>query len=145
MNEWLAIARAEKGVKEHPGDADNPRIIEYLATCDTSLIGQVKDEVAWCSAFVNWSLRQCGIEGTNSLAARSWLGWGDEVAPQAGAIGVMRRGTSAWQGHVGFVTGIHGGYVQLLGGNQSNEVNEKLYPLAEFIGFRLPRRSLHRG
>lgn len=140
MNDWLAIARAEKGVKERPGTEDNPRIIEYLRTVDLAGIGKVRDEIPWCSAFVNWVLLQCGIKGTDSPAARSWLGWGEMCAPQIGALGIMRRGSSVWQGHVGFVTGIHGGYVQLLGGNQSDEVSERLYPMADFIGFRMPRR-----
>ena len=140
---WLDIARAEKGVKESPGGADNPRILDYLATVD--LPGPHKDEIAWCSAFVNWVMIQAGYRGTNSPAARSWMKWGDWCAPQIGAIGVMKRGSSSWQGHVGFVTGIHGAYVQLLGGNQQDEVCEKAYPMVDFVAFRMPRRSERRG
>ncbi|MBJ6799769.1 peptidoglycan-binding protein [Geomonas sp. Red259] len=67
---WLKIAAGEVGQKEFPRSPANPRIITYHSA--TSLRA-ISDEVAWCSAFVNWCLRQAGIAGTNSAAATSWL------------------------------------------------------------------------
>ncbi|MBU5614452.1 peptidoglycan-binding protein [Geomonas sp. Red51] len=55
---WLKIAAAEVGQREFPGSPANPRIIMYHGA--TSLRA-TSDEVAWCSAFVNWCLKQAGI------------------------------------------------------------------------------------
>lgn len=61
---WLNIAQQEldKGIKEFPGDADNPRIVEYHS-CTS--YGSSDDETPWCSSFANWCMKQCGIEGTH--------------------------------------------------------------------------------
>jgi len=64
----LEIARAEIGTKEMQGKTANPRILEYH---QTTKLKALSDEVAWCSAFVNWVLKQAGIEGTDSSLARS--------------------------------------------------------------------------
>ncbi|HEX5760734.1 MAG TPA: TIGR02594 family protein [Thermoanaerobaculia bacterium] len=75
-----------------PGLADNPRIVEYHRT--TSLRA-TDDEVPWCSAFVNWCMREAGLRGTGSAAARSWLTWGSRLAtPRRGCVTVLRRGTN---------------------------------------------------
>jgi uncharacterized protein (TIGR02594 family) len=100
----------------------------------------------WCAAFVNASLHKRSIPGSesvsdNPLLARSFLEWGEEVEePQIGDIVVFPRGSSGWQGHVGFyfltayVDGIK--YYAILGGNQNDEVSYELYPAASAIGIR---------
>lgn len=143
---WLRIARLEKGVKETAGPASTDRILEYLQTVDLEGMGRLSDDISWCSAFVNWVVRQAGYTGTDSAAARSWLKWGETISePRIGAVVVLKRGTEAWQGHVGFVTGVHGGFVQVLGGNQSNSVNEQLYKTSLVLGYRWPRGILQYG
>lgn len=135
---WLEIARSEQGVHEY-ADGDHPRIIEYLQTVDTAAIGELTDEVSWCSAFVNWVMRQSGYAGTDSAAARSWLAWGTPISgPRVGAIAVLKRGTQSWQGHVGFVTDYDSSYIYILGGNQRNEVNVSIYQRSRVIGYRWP-------
>ena len=137
---WFQIAREELalGVAEIRGDADNPRIIEYHATCT---LRATNDETAWCSSFVNWCVIQAGLKGTNSAAARSWLPWegGRAVpAPTLGCITVLSRG-KPWQGHVGFFVSETDSHVTLLGGNQSNAVSEAAYAKSRVLSYIVPR------
>ncbi len=129
---WIKIARRELGVAERPGNASNPRILEYLAT--TSLPGSLKntDATSWCSAFVNWCVRMAGLSGTNSAWALDWGKWGKSLAsPKAGAITVLtRRSASENGGHVGFLLEESETTVTLLGGNQGNAVSIDKYPKA---------------
>ena len=116
----LAIATAEIGTKEKPGTASNPRILEYHQA--TSLKA-AQDEVAWCSAFVNWVLKEAGIPGTNSSMARSFLKWGSPLkSPVPGCVVVLKRGKAPF-GHVAlFVRWVKAGFIEVLGGNQSDQV-----------------------
>jgi uncharacterized protein (TIGR02594 family) len=75
------------------------------------------------------------------LVARSFLAWGKRVKdPRPGDIVVFPRGTQAWQGHVGFYYGTvyQNGkkFYQILGGNQDNSVNIKLFPARSAISIR---------
>lgn len=141
---WMDIARAELGVRELPGDANEAQVLAYLATCHRSAGGNLgdwaagRDQTPWCSAFVNWCLLRAGIEGTRNAAARSWLVWGEEChPPRPGAIAVLTRDGG---GHVAFVDSVDevAGTVALHGGNQGNAVSVKPYPLSRVIGFRWP-------
>lgn len=116
----------EVGIKEHPGENHNPRIVEYHQACD---LRAKSDEISWCSAFVNWCFQQAGLEGTKSAAAISWSKWGNNVRePRIGDIVVFRRVDSSWRGHVGFYVGQDGERILVLGGNQGNEVSFQWYP-----------------
>lgn len=140
MNKWFDIAKGEIGQKEIPGEADNPRIVQYQQA--TSLRA-TDDETPWCASFVNWCLQEAGIAGTNSAAARSFLNWGREIKePVPGCIVVLKRGNSSWQGHVGFYVGTVGDRINLLGGNQGNSVSIKGYRREDVLGYRLPKRAI---
>jgi uncharacterized protein (TIGR02594 family) len=138
---WMRVALGEIDVRELPGRRHNPRILEYHRT--TGLSAE-NDETSWCSAFVNWCLRQAGIAGTDSAAARSWLNWGDPLEqPRRGAIAVLWRvKPQGWQGHVGFLDRIGHidgrGHVWLLGGNQGDRVSIASFPLTRLLGYRWP-------
>lgn len=134
---WMQVAFDELGVKEVPGDGDNPRIVEYH---QATTLKATDDEVPWCSAFVNWVMREAGYMYTRSAAARSWLTWGDEIElPVYGAVTVLRRGNNPAQGHVGFfVDQPEAGVIRLLGGNQSDSVNITVFPASRVIGYRWP-------
>jgi uncharacterized protein (TIGR02594 family) len=132
---WYQIALAELGVKEVSGTGNNPRILEYHSA--TSLKSR-SDEVSWCSSFVNWCFRECGIKGTNSALARSWLDWGKEVKePYKGCVVILSRGL-AWQGHVGFFVEENGSMIGLLAGNQGDAVSIEYFPKSKILGFREP-------
>lgn len=94
--------------------------------------------VAWCAAFVNAVLGKMGIEGTDSLAARSFLKFGEETnEPRKGDIVVLSRGSNQAQGHVGFFEKFNeDGSVQILGGNQSNAVTSASFARDRVLGYR---------
>lgn len=133
---WLDIAEGEIGIKEAPGNADNPRVLEYHSA--TSL-GARDDAVAWCSAFVNWCMKQVDMPRTNSASARSWLSWGEALTtPRKGCVVVLRRGSNPVQGHVAFYVGEGTGQVRLLGGNQADQVKVSQFPKTMVLGYRWP-------
>jgi uncharacterized protein (TIGR02594 family) len=126
-NGWMSIAEGELGQAEIPGAQNNPRIVAYHAT--TGLHAET-DEVAWCSSFVNWVMRQAGYVGTNSAAARSWVGWGQASEARYGAITVIKHinahhdaATGSTSGfHVAFLLEVTDTHIRLLGGNQHDSV-----------------------
>lgn len=121
----------EVGVRE-----PDPRIAEYHAAAGM----QGGPELAWCGSFVAWCLAACRIagpmrEGKPAGAwAPSWRSWGAESKWRTGAVVVIeRRGGSG--AHVGFlqrsVRGPKGeGWIELLGGNQSDSVCIARFALA---------------
>jgi uncharacterized protein (TIGR02594 family) len=132
---WLVVAKNELGTKEIPGDRDNPRILEYHRA--TSLAAS-DDETPWCAAFVNWVFKQVNIPGTNSAMARSFLQWGRAIMnPVPGCVVVFARGAYP-SGHVAFFLSRSGGFVTVLGGNQSNQVKISEYPASDVLGYRMP-------
>jgi uncharacterized protein (TIGR02594 family) len=100
---------------------NNPRILEYFAATATKKKGQWTESNSWCSAFVNWCMRQSGIVGTHSAMARSWLHWrnGEKLdQPRIGAVVVFPRPPDPEQGHVAIVWNIRDNHLDVLGGNQ---------------------------
>ena len=131
------IARGYIGTTEGPGPENNPIIMEMYASVGHDWVEH--DSVAWCAAFVGHCFERAGIRSTRQLTARSYLDWGVPVKiaeAQPGDIGVIPRGTSSWQGHVFFIERIEGPWVWGLGGNQSDAVNVKRYPVSKLLGVR---------
>lgn len=134
---WLTLAAAELGVKEGPGAANNPRVVQLFA--DAGFAGIKQDSVAWCSAAVGAMLKRAGHKPSGSLAARSYEGWGIGLKdPVLGCIATKRRGNSSWQGHVGFVVGANKDQIFLLGGNQGDAWSVAAFRRSEFTSFRWP-------
>ena len=131
------IARGYIGTTEGPGPANNPVVMEMYASVGHDWVEH--DSVAWCAAFVGHCLEMAGIRSTRKLTARSYLDWGIpvEIAEAGpGDIGVIPRGASSWQGHVFFIDRIEGAWVWGLGGNQSDAVTIKRYPISKLLGVR---------
>lgn len=133
---WLIAARKELGVREVPGRPANPRILEYFRASGHETI--MNDETAWCSAFINWAMKEAKIRGTMALNARSWATWGKPSKERVGAICVFSRGSISWQGHVGILLSWTATRVKVLGGNQSDGVTAADYPRARLIAMRWP-------
>lgn len=134
---WVLWAWRELGVRETPGSNANPRIRAMFKDAGHEAI--VKDEVAWCAAFVGACLERGGVKSTRSLMARSYTSWGRESpAMRYGAIAVFSRGKNQALGHVGFVVGETDDHIQLLGGNQAGQVSVQAYPKSRLIGLRWP-------
>ncbi len=134
---WMNIARAEMGVKEVLGTANNPRVEEYHATTSGN---SDADSIPWCSSFVNFCITEAKLTGTNSRRARSWANWGrDAGVLTVGCIVVLSRTNDPAKGHVGFFVGMDGSKrIHLLGGNQSNAVNISSFDAARLVAQRLP-------
>jgi uncharacterized protein (TIGR02594 family) len=115
----------------------------YLKQKFTQTFGRTVDpaRIPWCAAWANLVLAENGIQGTNSLLARSFENWGRPISnPSQGDLVVLRRGRNRIQGHVGFFyafierDGVK--YVGLLGGNQGHEVKISYYPISKVIAYR---------
>ncbi len=140
---WMSYARNEIKQKEIKGAEHNPRIIAYHAT---TTLNAEKDETAWCSSFVNWSLKQAGIKGTGSAAAISWLKWGKSTNAKSGAITViynLKKTNSSLTtsgNHVGFLVQETATHFVILGGNQSDQVKISYYQKSTWNlkGYRWP-------
>lgn len=134
---WLTLAIDELGVKEVPGLATNPRIAEYLET--VGMPGN--DEIAWCSAFMNWDMKMSFIKGTGSPMARSWCTWGIPVELRRGAVVVFKRGDNPIYGHVSLALDFSPGenLVYCIGGNQRNRVAVTAYPTQDIVAIRWPK------
>lgn len=137
------IALSQYGLKEASGKEDNPAIIEMFNALGFD--GKtLKDETAWCSAFVNWCCKVSGLPFTGKLNARSWLEWGVDVTdPELGDIVIYWRGSpDGWQGHVGFYITERAGWIYTLGGNQGNQVQISAYPASRLLGYRRFKKSI---
>ena len=128
------LAKAEIGTLEW-AQGSNPKVLAYYRDAGHP---EVKDDaVAWCAAFVGAMIKRAGGNPSGSLAARSYLKWGEPVAlldAKPGDIVIFRRGNSTWQGHVGFFVSHSGGMIQVLGGNQRDAVNIAGQPVAKLLG-----------
>lgn len=132
---WLRLARRELGISEIAGPEHNPRILEYH---DHTSLDAERDEVHWCSSFVNFCIQQAGLTGTRSAMARSWLKWGRPIdEPRPGCVVVLRRGKPP-SGHVGFFIKEENNRLFLLGGNQGDRVCIVSFPRWDVIGYRWP-------
>lgn len=136
--ELLNIALCEYGVEETIGGQHNPRILEYFKVAGHEWVKE--DELAWCSAFMNFVAINACCEATNKLNARSWLDVGVEVNnPISGDVVILwRKGRNSAYGHVGLYINHHedGQHINILGGNQNNKVQISQYDKGRVIGYR---------
>lgn len=133
----LRIAAGDLWITEIVGVKANPRILEFH---NHTTLKSTSDEIAWCSAAMCAWQEEGGESSTKSAAARSWLNWGKSTdMPQAGDVAVLSRGTSEWQGHVGFYLAGDENSFLMLGGNQSNSVNVQKQLRGKLLGFRTAR------
>jgi len=71
--------------------------------------------------------------------ARSYRKWGKRLGkPRPGCIAVLTRGPNPALGHVGFFIRETADYVVLLGGNQSDAVNQKRFAKSRVLAWRWP-------
>lgn len=127
MKQAYDLAQAEIGTVEWT-KGDNPKVLAYFRDAGHPQV--TNDETAWCAAFVGAMLHRAGMPNTGSLAARSYLAWGepvDRADAREGDVVIFSRGSSAWQGHVGFFVKDNGDTITVLGGNQSNAVMRRPY------------------
>ncbi len=137
---YITEAKALLGEKEIKGRLANEKIVELFKDSGHNTV--ISDEVPWCSAFVGACLARANKPHTGSLVARSYLNYGKKLdEPEINCIGIMKRGNSSWEGHVGFVVAFDKTSVTLLGGNQKNSVSIQKFPRKSFIGFVVPKEE----
>ncbi len=142
---WLAHARAELGVKEFPGPADNPRILKYWTDAGMANVADGQDEVPWCAAFVGAMLARSKLAHSGKANARSYANWGRRLnSPVLGCVVVLSRPPHAWQGHVGFYVGQSKSrrVTTIIGGNQSDSVSVASFSNERIIGYRWPASEI---
>lgn len=106
------------------------------------IVGVDPSVTEWCAAFVNATLSEDNIPGSESvsdhpLMARSFLKWGNKVTkPRFGDIVIFERGESGWKGHVGFFIKEQGEHYIVLGGNQNDMVSQRPYPINKLLAIR---------
>jgi uncharacterized protein (TIGR02594 family) len=144
------LAQRFIGVKEVAGTVNNSQIMAILQLDNN---WPKNDEVAWCSAFVNYICWLLRLPRSKDLRARSWLNVGRPIAGKDAVVGwdivVLDRsdGTASpttidAPGHVGFYAGLVQyppaplTSVYLLGGNQGDAVNISAFSTDKIIGVR---------
>ena len=134
------IAMDEYGVTEISGSEHEPRIVEYSQK--GGFKGIIDDETAWCSIFVNYIAKKCGMQRSKKANARSWLNVGvirelDE-AIRGDVVILWRVSKDSWKGHVGIYAGKSKDkkLIHILGGNQTNMVCIRKYPAYRLLGIR---------
>lgn len=135
---WIEMARSQLGVSER-SDSGRRKIRQYHKHGSQRALSA---KTAWCASFMNWVLKRSGHRGTNSAMARSFESLGTRLKkPRPGCIVVFwRKSKTSGLGHVGIWLGESGASVQVLGGNQSNEVRVSNYPKARVTAYVWPRR-----
>ena len=135
--------------KAYLGDGVQAHTEALTGFFKSSGVGNINPKTTpWCAAFANSVLKSTGLQGTGSLAARSFLNYGQSSTnPQQGDIVVMKDmvGNDPAKGHVGFYSGTETKngqqYVSVLGGNQSGQVSVKSYKASNVLDIRTPPTS----
>lgn len=138
QEEAYAMASADIGLREVKGPRHSTEIVQMFADVGHSWVKD--DETAWCAAFVGAMLERAGLPSTRKLNARSYTTWGEAVAlddAKPGDVVVFSRGDpNGWQGHVGFFVRRAGTHIEVLGGNQSDQVSIARYPVSRMLDVR---------
>ena len=132
---WLQLARGFIGLREVKGGKHAPEIVQFWK--DIKRGGIKDDETPWCAAFVGAMLERSGIRSSRYESAKSYLQWGRTLSePVLGCVVVFTREGG---GHVGFLVGRDkAGNLLILGGNQSDQVNIRAFPVSRVTGYRYP-------
>jgi uncharacterized protein (TIGR02594 family) len=110
----VALAMTYEGkFEEIKGKLDNLTIVDFLKQAGISDEDLLHDETPWCAAFVNYILKNSGLNYANTAYVPDWQSWGHETnSPQAGDIYINSQGT-----HMGIVVSVEGNRVTVISGN----------------------------
>lgn len=132
-----ALEQANNGEWREQGRPGNPRILACTQVAGGQQDGADQPEGyhMWCAAFVSWALDTAGIQAIKSMWSQAWKTYGNEIDWRTlenirkWDIVVFKSKTRANGGHVGFVIGIKNGRIQVLGGNQNDNLNVTDYSI----------------
>ena len=137
---WLT--EAEKVIGHHEV-VDSEELRAWLRKDGATLGDPAK--LPWCGDFVETAIKLALPKEkvpANPYLARNWDDWGEDATRRYGAVIVFWRGRRAGtQGHVGFATAIDEarGLVEVLGGNQGNEVSRAWLCMDRILAWRAPK------
>ena len=120
-------------VFEIPGEVNNQLIQDMHETVSGV---RHSDETPWCASAIGYLLSSIGLPHTNSMLARSYIGYGEKITleeAEPGDIVVFERGNSSWKGHVGLYMSHDLDGILVLGGNQDNSFKKKLYDTHDLL------------
>ncbi|NQU54063.1 MAG: hypothetical protein HQ522_16160 [Bacteroidetes bacterium] len=148
INEAFLATLEMIGLKELPGNVDNPIILEMYKELGH---GWVKhDEVAWCAALFGSMLKKFNYKIPvleKRLAARGYLTVNRPLmAPvEIPEIGidyvVFKRDNNSYSGHVAWFISFDGEFVKVLGGNQSNKISIASFHKSEVLNYMRPEKN----
>lgn len=112
------------GLKESPGAANNPEILEWAQELGGAIGGFYHDDsIPWCGLTVAICLKRAGMAvpaGFDAIRALEYAKYGDPIQkPCLGDILIFQREGG---GHVGLYMGEDDDCFHVLGGNQHDEV-----------------------
>lgn len=130
------------GVKEVPGDGDNPVIIGWADEVRDRLgISYSKDSTPWCGLFMAVVARRSGFEPPYlCIRAKEWAKFGSysKVPKFLDVLVFDRKGG----GHVGLYVGEDETHFHVLGGNQRDSVSiVRIDKTRELIARRWPWKT----
>jgi len=137
---WITEAKTALGRNEA---RDRSWLMDWLKRDGRSLGDPSK--TPWCGDFVETAIKLAIPKEkvpANPYLARNWADWGEDATRRYGAVIVFWRGTKkGTQGHVGFATAIDEarGLVEVLGGNQGNEVSRAWLGMDRILAWRAPK------
>lgn len=140
MSKLIEVASAEKGIAEIVGSEHNPRILQYAK--EAGYLTVKDDETGWCTIFLSWVAKQAGYEHAVGSSA-SWLKVGEAVTePQKGDVIIFSNPKYGGYYHVGLFVDFTPDkkFVICLGGNQSNQVKETKFAIADVAAYRRLRQ-----
>jgi len=140
MSRWMAVAFKYEGLREIKGPKHSDVITGWL---DKLGAWWRDDETPWCGVYVAAVMHEVGYSRPRYyMRAKAWLDWGVKIPePVYGCVAILDRKGG---GHVGFVVGMDDtGRLQILGGNQDNEVNIRSFGLNRVLGYRVPPGFSH--
>lgn len=126
---WVDVARKYLGV----GNKTHLSLIYqfHKASNNYTPKSTASEYFAWCSSFLNYVFKECGINGTGSPQARSYENWGSPAPTGTYPYGsVITWGIpgkkkpvpgSKPSNHVSLCVGVEGNKILSLGGNQSSK------------------------
>lgn len=138
---WLAKARADIGIKEAPGIADNAVIVGWGRSLGYAWVAKfyAHDSIPWCALWLAHVMHEDGKAippQTDVLSALKWRLWGVPLFRAVpGAVLVFSR---TGGGHVGLYVGEDETHYHVLGGNQGDQVCIARVPRLQLVAIRWP-------
>lgn len=137
---WLTLARADLGIRETPGVANNPVLMKRFASITRALgVTYNADSVPWCGAVMAWWMTQCGITPPAiAVRAKSWAGFGQNLRPERVAPGAVMVFAREGGGHVAMYVGEDATAYHVLGGNQGDRISIMRLAKERCVAIRWP-------